>query len=213
MPRTPRAPLRALTILLLGGTALAAAPAHAQGQRPEPNPARDWVETRDFMDPYGRYLQRLREHDRVVGGPIGERLPGSRMTDQQDREGFERGYRAGREAERRQRAMQEAGQEAGGNSRSASSGSGGDTDWYLVVPDILPDTRRYRGMQDFALIPDRTPPMERLFGAAQGLREAIQATAQLPPGDRRDRAIDLLHEALLKTQQAMALIPPEQRTR
>lgn len=48
--------------------------------------------------------------------------------------------------------------------------------------------------------------MDRLLSAAQELREAIRAAAWIPQSERRDRAIDPLHEALLETQQAMVLI-------
>lgn len=46
--------------------------------------------------------------------------------------------------------------------------------------------------------------MERLFQAAQRLREAVQAMAQQPPGEQRNRAMATAREALLETQQAMA---------
>lgn len=183
-------------------------PALAQGQGSSSGSGRDWVQSRDPMDPYDRYIMELRGHARE-GGRIGERLPDDRMAERHGREQFERGYRAGREEERRRRALQGS----GGEGRSASSGGGGEVERYWIVPNILPDTPRFRGMQDYALIPDYGEPMERLFAAAQGLREAIQAAAQIPASDRRNRAIDLLHEALLETQQAMALIPPDQRTR
>ena len=51
---------------------------------------------------------------------------------------------------------------------------------------------------------DYTKSMERLFQAAQRLREAVQAMAQQPPGEHRNRAMDTAREALLETQQAMA---------
>jgi hypothetical protein len=179
------------------GAVLAAPPVLAQGQGSPSGSGRDWVQSRNPMDPYDRYLMELRGHARE-GGRIGERLPDDRMAERYARQQFERGYRAGREEERRRRATQ---------------GSGGEVERFWVVPNILPDAPRFRGMQDYALIPDYSEPMERLFAAAQGLREAIQAAAQIPGGDRRNRAIDLLNEALIETQQAMTLIPPEQRTR
>ncbi|HEV7267763.1 MAG TPA: hypothetical protein VGN83_23095 [Falsiroseomonas sp.] len=160
---------------------------------------------------------------RFGGGGYGEQDRRA-MAERYARDQFERGYRAGREEERRQRSGQSSGgqfsggQAFGGQDRSGGSGSSGgsgiDADYYWVIPDILPDTRFYRGMQDFALIPDYTRPMDRLLIAAQGLREAIQATAiRLPPSDGRDRALNMLHEALIETQQAMVALPPEQRTR
>jgi len=60
--------------------------------------------------------------------------------------------------------------------------------------------------------PDYTQAMERLFQAAQRLREAIQAMAQQPPGERRNQAMAQAREALLGTQQAMVQLPPELRT-
>jgi hypothetical protein len=59
---------------------------------------------------------------------------------------------------------------------------------------------------------DYTQAMERLFQAAQRLRESIQAMAQQPSGERRDRAMAQAREALLGTQQAMVQLPPELRT-
>jgi hypothetical protein len=221
---------------LISGTMLLATPALAQSQQSQGwqgdrGGSRDWVQGRDPMDPYDRYLQRL-QRDRQSRGPDGRQYGydgqqdfgggsygGSQsdrraMAERYAREQFERGYRAGREEERRRRS----GQFSGGQDRSGASGSSGgggtDPDYYWVVPDILPDTQRYGGMQDFALIPDYTRPMDRLLIAAQGLREAIQATAiRLPPSDGRDRALNMLHEALIETQQAMVALPPEQRTR
>ena len=136
---------------------------------------------------------------------------GDRALDRYARNQFERGYRAGREEERR-RASRYSGDDDRSSPRS-SSGGVADVDRYFVVPDILPDTPRYRGMQDFALIPDYSRSMDRLFAAAQSLREAVQAMAQHFPSDRRDRAMDRAREALLETQQAMVQLPPEQRTR
>jgi hypothetical protein len=127
------------------------------------------------------------------------------------REGFERGYRAGREEERRRRAAANG----GGEERASRGSSGADreAERYLVIPDILPDTPRYRGMQDFALVPDRTASMDWLLTAAQSLREAVQAMAQQPPSERRNRAMDRAREALLETQQAMVQLPADLRTR
>jgi hypothetical protein len=51
---------------------------------------------------------------------------------------------------------------------------------------------------------DYSRAMERLFQAAQRLREAVQALAQQPPGDQRNRAMAAAREALLETQTAMA---------
>jgi hypothetical protein len=53
--------------------------------------------------------------------------------------------------------------------------------------------------------------MDRLRGAAQKLREAVQAMAQQPEGPRRNRAIEEAHDALLETQRAMIALPPELR--
>ena len=59
---------------------------------------------------------------------------------------------------------------------------------------------------------DYTKPMERLFQAAQRLREAVQAMAQQPAGERRNQAMAGAREALLQVQQAMVQLPPELRT-
>lgn len=60
--------------------------------------------------------------------------------------------------------------------------------------------------------PDYTKSMERLQQAAQKLREAVQAMAQQPAGERRNRAAEQARAALLETQQAMVTLPPELRT-
>jgi hypothetical protein len=179
---------------LLGATLVAAPPAAAQQDRWQ---GRDW---RDSADPYDRYMgqQRWRQDNRQ-----GEAMPGA------DREAFARGYRAGREDERR-RSMQSSGADAGAQ---AFGGGGRDDDWWIVVPDILPDTPRYRGMQDFALMPDYSRSVDWLRTAAQSLREAIQAMAQQPPSERRNQAIRRANEALIETQQAMVRLPPELRQR
>jgi hypothetical protein len=58
---------------------------------------------------------------------------------------------------------------------------------------------------------DYSKSMERLQQATQKLRDAIQAMAQEPAGDRRNRAIEEAHEALFETQRAMIALPPELR--
>lgn len=57
-----------------------------------------------------------------------------------------------------------------------------------------------------------TQAMERLFQSAQRLREAVQAMAQQPAGERRNQAMAQAREALQSTQQAMVQLPPELRT-
>lgn len=59
---------------------------------------------------------------------------------------------------------------------------------------------------------DYTKPMERLFQAAQRLREAVQGMAQQPAGERRNQAMAQAREALLHAQQAMVQLPPGLRT-
>lgn len=59
---------------------------------------------------------------------------------------------------------------------------------------------------------DYSQPMERLFQAAQRLREAVQTTAQQPAGERRNQAMAQAREALMHTQQAMVQLPPDLRT-
>lgn len=53
--------------------------------------------------------------------------------------------------------------------------------------------------------------MERLTKAAQNLREAVQAMATQPAGQRRNEAMRQANDALLETQQAMVQLPPELR--
>jgi sporulation protein YlmC with PRC-barrel domain len=55
--------------------------------------------------------------------------------------------------------------------------------------------------------PEYTASMKRLQDAAQKLREAIQAMAQQPAGDRRNQAIKEAHQALNETNQAMVQLP------
>ena len=59
--------------------------------------------------------------------------------------------------------------------------------------------------------PDYSKSMERLQQASQKLRDAIQAMAHEPAGERRNRAIGQVHEALFETQRAMIALPPELR--
>jgi hypothetical protein len=59
---------------------------------------------------------------------------------------------------------------------------------------------------------EHTRSMERLFQAAQRLRESLQAMAQQPAGERRNQAMAQAREALLHTQQAMVSLPPDLRT-
>lgn len=57
-----------------------------------------------------------------------------------------------------------------------------------------------------------TKSMERLFQAAQRLRESVQSMAQQPAGERRNQAMAQAREALLHTQQAMVGLPADLRT-
>lgn len=178
---------------LLGGAAMAPIPAQAQGARdPMDRPGQVDLDDRyPEQYPYGRFPDRDRRVEMERAG----------------RDAFDRGYRAGRDDERRRQA------DASGGGRGSGSGDRAGSERYWYIPDILPDTPRYRGMQDYALIPDYSRQMDRLLIAAQSLREAIQSLAQLPASERRNRAIDQLHEALLETQQAMVLLPREARLR
>lgn len=58
---------------------------------------------------------------------------------------------------------------------------------------------------------DYSRSMERLTKAAQNLREAVQAMATQPAGERRNEAMRQANDALLETQQAMVQLPPELR--
>lgn len=53
--------------------------------------------------------------------------------------------------------------------------------------------------------------MNRLTAAADRLREAVQAMATQPAGERRNYAINQANEALLEVKQAMTSLPPELR--
>jgi hypothetical protein len=55
--------------------------------------------------------------------------------------------------------------------------------------------------------------MEKLQKSAQELREAIQAMAQQPQGQRRDEAIMEAHDALFDLNQSMTQLPPELRSK
>lgn len=52
-------------------------------------------------------------------------------------------------------------------------------------------------------------PIRELEAAAQRLRDAIHAMAQAPAGPKRTQAIKDANNALLRTHQAMASLPPE----
>lgn len=60
--------------------------------------------------------------------------------------------------------------------------------------------------------PVHTQSMQRLQEAADRLRQSIQALAQKPPGSERERAIANAQDALMRTQQAMTMLPPELRS-
>jgi hypothetical protein len=60
--------------------------------------------------------------------------------------------------------------------------------------------------------PNYTESFERLQQAAQKLRDSVQAMAQQPAGERRNQAAQAAREALLETQQAMVMLPPDLRT-
>ena len=62
-----------------------------------------------------------------------------------------------------------------------------------------------------ATSPDYSEPMKKLQASAQRLREAIQAMAQEPAGERRNQAIRQAQEALLETKQSMTSMPPDMR--
>lgn len=60
---------------------------------------------------------------------------------------------------------------------------------------------------------DHTKSMDRLQGAAQKLRESIQALAQQSPGPGRDAALASARDALLETQRAMIDLPADLRVK
>jgi hypothetical protein len=59
---------------------------------------------------------------------------------------------------------------------------------------------------------DYAKAMDDLKGAAQRLRESVQAMAGQPPGQRRNQAIDEANEAILEVNQAMMMIPWQRAT-
>ncbi|MBC5784067.1 hypothetical protein H8N03_14035 [Ramlibacter sp. USB13] len=59
--------------------------------------------------------------------------------------------------------------------------------------------------------PVYTQSMRALQESAQRLRESIQALAQKPPGPERTVALDQARSALLRTQEAMVHLPPQDR--
>jgi hypothetical protein len=209
---------------LLGGTMLAATPVLAQSQdwSGDRGGSRDWMQSRDRMDPYDRYLQRMerdrqgqgygqsggygsrdmggrdmgsqgmggqrsgRSGQRQDGGYGGSDSDRSDMAERYGRAQFERGYRAGREDERRRRSSQYSGGSDGGSrSSSASGGRGTSADYYWVVPDILPDTQRYSGMQDFALVPTTRA---RWIGCSPRRRASARPSSPRRRACRRVRA-------------------------
>ena len=59
--------------------------------------------------------------------------------------------------------------------------------------------------------PNYSEAMRRLLEAAQKLRDAANAMAELPPGRDLDNAIQQTNEALLETQRAIFALPIELR--
>ncbi|MBU8536606.1 hypothetical protein [Falsiroseomonas tokyonensis] len=179
---------------------------------------------------YDRYLRQLhdalmRDHASRQDGGGGSQSQSQSHSQQSDREQFLRGYRAGREEERRRREARssQGGQDQGSQNQSSqnqsrrssqgsgqgsgqASGQGGER--MYVIPNVYPDSAPF---QQFAVVPDYSRSMDHLLVAAQSLREAIQDLARQPAGDRRDRAISEMQDALLETQQAMMRIPPAMR--
>lgn len=150
-------------------------------------------------------------------GPWGMRGHRQASQDWHDRAraSFERGYRQGREDERRRR--ESSGRQGGGgmqsgsaDQRRAAEGGRQGGERVLVVPNVYPDRAPF---QQFVVVPDYARSMEWLLMATQSLREAIQAMAQQPPSPERNRAIAQAQDAILETQEAMLLLPPELRTR
>jgi hypothetical protein len=56
-----------------------------------------------------------------------------------------------------------------------------------------------------------SPAMQRLFQAAQRLRESVQDMAQQPAGPQRNEAMQTAEHALLATQEAMVQLPESLR--
>jgi hypothetical protein len=146
-------------------------------------------------------------------GPGGMRdRQSSHEVRERARASFERGYRQGREDERNWRESR-GGMLSGSADRSRAA-EGGRQGWrderVLLVPNVYPDNAPF---QQFVVAPDYSRSMRWLLMATQSLREAIQAMAQQPPSQERNRAIAQAQDAILETQEVMLLMPPELRTR
>lgn len=215
-------------VLAMGfaGAALPA-PVLAQSQGQQQDQSREARGDGASGGAYERYLRQLHEGlTRGGASPRGtarEYEPRSEQAQGQgsSREEFMRGYRAGREEERRRReaasgqggdgerggqrrqSRQDTGQDGGQDGRSGQRG-----ERVFVIPNVYPDSAPF---QQFAVVPDHSRTMDHMLIAAQSLREAIQDLAQQPAGDRRNRAIEAMQDALLETQGAMMRIPPGMR--
>ena len=93
---------------------------------------------------------------------------------------------------------------------TSSSSTTSSTTVVQPTPDASVATQPGTGATIAASAPSES--MARLQAAAQRLREAIQAMAQEPAGDRRNNAIKQGNEALIEINQAMINLPPEMRS-
>jgi hypothetical protein len=83
---------------------------------------------------------------------------------------------------------------------------------FVIAPSVLAEQSSATASGNVvSTSPDYSKSMETLTHAAQKLREAIQAMADEPAGERRNRAIEEANEALFETHRAMAALPPELR--
>jgi hypothetical protein len=82
-------------------------------------------------------------------------------------------------------------------------------DTQVAMMELPPELRTGAGT---AQPPNDTRSFERLKQAAQQLRESVQAMAQQPAGERRNEAARAARAALLETQEAMVMLPPELRS-
>ena len=96
----------------------------------------------------------------------------------------------------------------------AWDGAGFSPDWSAGAQDGQRHGGYQPGRGGQAMIMSALPPsqaLRRLQDATQDLREAVQTIAQEPSGTRRNEAMATAERAILETQEAMVLLPPELR--
>ena len=114
-------------------------------------------------------------------------------------------------SDRLRQAVQDIAQQPAGERRNLAIEQANEAlyDTQSAMAALPPELRSGAGS---SAQPNYTKSMERLQQAAQKLRESVQAMAQQPAGERRNKAAEEAREALLETQQAMLMLPPGLRT-